>query len=438
MEVQVFGDGTGNIAVLGDRDAALQRRNQKVIEEAPAPGLPSALRGSAPYGGAGPGGVCRLPLGGHVEFVYDPAAPQASFLEVNARLQVEHPVTEMTFGVNLVEQMLWLAGQGPAGVAEFMARRHVPRGHAVEARVYAEDPNKGGQPSPGLVTEARFHAVGPQVRVNAGIKTGLEVSPHYDPMLAKVIAHAGTRDAALDALRGALAQTRVPGVSANLGLLRAVLGRLDVRAAEHCTSTLEGVTDPEPRIEVLVAGALTTVQDSPDSGSATGRSASRRVARWTRSRCARRTSPSATPKGRRRWSAPRPAPRCASPPPRPAASPVPSPAPTSTASRFPAGRRSHPRATLTIGAIPGPGLRTYLAVRGGFDVPTYLGSASTFTLGRFGGHAGRGCEPATCSLPPGVRPPCQPHGKGGETPLSPPSPGEPAQTAGPRAPHLPG
>ena len=421
VEVQVFGDGTGNIAVLGDRDCSLQRRNQKVIEEAPAPGLPSALRGRLHMAARDLAASVGYRSAGTVEFVYDPAAQEASFLEVNARLQVEHPVTEMTFGVDLVEQMLWLAGQGPAGVAEFMARRHVPRGHAVEARVYAEDPNKGGQPSPGLVTEARFHAVGPQVRVDAGIETGLEVSPHYDPMLAKVIAHAGTRDAALDALRGALAQTRVAGVTTNLGLLRAVLGRLDVRAAEHCTSTLEGVTDPEPRIEVLVAGALTTVQDWPGRlgywqvgvpPSGPMDEVSLREANLAVSNPEGAPALECTATGPTlRFSA---ATTCCLAGAISRADLDGQPVPCWAAFTVPAG------ATLTIGAIPGPGLRTYLAVRGGFDVPTYLGSASTFTLGRFGGHAGRALRAGDVLSTPGSTTPLStPRQRRGDPPFTP-------------------
>ena len=150
--MQVFGDGTGQVAVLGDRDCSLQRRNQKVIEEAPAPGLPPSLRRQLHEAARDLAASVAYRSAGTVEFVYDPARQEASFLEVNARLQVEHPVTEEVYGVDLVEQMLRLAGQGADGVAEFMASRHVPRGHAVEARVYAEDPNHGGRPSPGLVT----------------------------------------------------------------------------------------------------------------------------------------------------------------------------------------------------------------------------------------------------------------------------------------------
>ena len=193
--------------------------------------------------------------------MYDRARQEASFLEVNARLQVEHPVTEEVFGVDLVEQMLRLAGQGPDGVARFLASRHVARGHAVEARVYAEDPGRGGAPSPGLVTSVTFPDA--PVRVDAWIEAGLEVSPHYDPMVAKIIARGADRDAALAALAGALAVTRVDGVATNLGLLRAVAARPDVRAVAHSTSTLDGVADPEPRIDVLAPGTLTTVQDWP-------------------------------------------------------------------------------------------------------------------------------------------------------------------------------
>ena len=152
VEVQVFGDGTGQVAVLGDRDCSLQRRNQKVIEEAPAPALPPSLRRRLHEAARDLAASVGYRSAGTVEFVYDPAAQEASFLEVNARLQVEHPVTEEVYRVDLVEQMLRLAGQGPDGVAEFMAARHAPRGHAVEARVYAEDPEPRRPPEPGLVT----------------------------------------------------------------------------------------------------------------------------------------------------------------------------------------------------------------------------------------------------------------------------------------------
>jgi urea carboxylase len=412
VEVQVFGDGAGHVAVLGDRDCSLQRRHQKVVEEAPAPGIPPALRRRLHEAARDLAASVSYRSAGTVEFVYDPLRGEASFLEVNARLQVEHPVTEMVLGVDLVEQMLRLAGQGPGGVAEFLSRPHVPRGHAVEARVYAEDPGQGGQPSTGLVTEAAFpRRAG--IRVDAWIETGLEVSPHYDPLLAKVIATAGSRGAALDLLGAALRETRVAGVATNLGLLRAVTADPVVRSAEHCTSTLDGAGDPEPRIEVIEAGPLTTVQDWP------GRTGYWQVGvppSGPMDEVSLREANLAVgnPEGA-------PALECT------AAGPVlrfsaetviclagavsgadldGAAVPFWEPVTVPAG------ATLAVGPITGPGLRTYLAVRGGLDVPTYLGSAATFTLGRFGGHGGRALRPGDVLRPE----PCGPAAAGGPTP----------------------
>jgi urea carboxylase len=392
VEVQVFGDGTGQVALLGDRDCSLQRRNQKVIEEAPAPGLPPSLRRKLHAAARDLAASVAYRSAGTVEFVYDPARQEASFLEVNARLQVEHPVTEEVYGVDLVEQMLRLAGQGPAGVAEFMASRHVPRGHAVEARVYAEDPNHGGRPSPGLVTAVSWPPA-VDVRVDAWIEAGLEVSPSYDPMLAKVIAAGGDREQAMNGLGAALADTRVDGVVTNLGLLRAALALPDFRSAVHSTSTLDGLTDPEPRIEVLEPGALTTVQDWPG-----------RLGYW---------QVGVPPSGPMDEVSLREANLAAGNPEGAPALECTATGPTlkfshdtvvclggavAAATLDSAGGWAVPwwepftvpaGATLSIGAIGGPGLRCYLAVRGGFDVPSYLGSASTFTLGRFGGHGGR-------------------------------------------------
>ncbi|MCW2756051.1 MAG: putative urea amidolyase, partial [Marmoricola sp.] len=225
VEVQLFGDGAGRVAVIGDRDCSLQRRNQKVIEEAPAPSLPTPVRellhssardllASVDYRGAGT-----------VEFVYDPVREEAAFLEVNTRLQVEHPVTEEVYGVDLVELMLRLARDSVVEDDVF-DRTWLPHGHAVEARVYAEDPGKDSLPSSGLVTRAVFPGYGspgdgcpalPGVRVDGFVETGYDVSPFYDPMLAKVIAHAPTRDAALDRLADALGESRVDGIVTNLG-----------------------------------------------------------------------------------------------------------------------------------------------------------------------------------------------------------------------------
>jgi urea carboxylase len=411
VEVQVFGDGTGNVAVLGDRDCSLQRRNQKVVEEAPAPGLPERVRRQLHESASALAASVRYRSAGTVEFLYDPVRQEASFLEVNARLQVEHPVTEEVFGVDLVEQMLRLAGQGPAGVADFMKGPHLPRGHAVEARVYAEDPNHDGRPSPGLVTSVRWPG---HARVETWVEAGTEVTAHYDPMLAKIITHAAERPGATAALTAALAGTKIDGVATNLGLLRAAIAREDVVAATHSTSTLTGVTDPEPRIEVISPGTLTTIQDWPgrvgywqvgvppsgpmDEVSLRAVNVAVGNPEGAPALEATASGPSLT------FSAPTvvclggavaearlvpavPEPEALGPQAlgREATADG-EPVPWWTPFRVPAG------STLHIGTIPGPGLRTYLAVRGGFDVPRYLGSTSTFTLGRFGGHSGRALQ----------------------------------------------
>ncbi|MER6128750.1 urea carboxylase [Streptomyces sp. NPDC001795] len=393
VEVQVFGDGTGRIAVFGDRDCSLQRRNQKVIEEAPAPALPPHVRAllhdssrrllaSVGYRGAGT-----------VEFVYDPVREEAAFLEVNTRLQVEHPVTEEAYGVDLVELMLALARDGAVEEAVF-EREWTPSGHAVEARVYAEDPGKDSLPSSGLITRAVFPGQGadhmPGVRVDGFAETGLEVSPYYDPMLAKVIAKGPAREAAFDVLGQALAASRIDGIVTNLGLLRELTSRGEVREAVHSTSTLATTADPEPRIDVLVPGAMTTVQDLPgrlgywhvgvppsgpfdtvsfaEANLAVGNPAQVPGLEVTAGGLSLRFSAATVVAV--------------------TGAPVPVTVDGSAAALWepvtvPAG------GTLVLGACQGPGLRTYVAVRGGIDVPEYLGSASTFTLGGFGGHGGR-------------------------------------------------
>jgi urea carboxylase len=397
VEVQLFGDGAGRVAVFGDRDCSLQRRHQKVIEEAPAPALPDDVRAllqdSARTLLAGVG----YRSAGTVEFVYDQVRAEASFLEVNTRLQVEHPVTEEVFGVDLVALMLRLARDGARGLDDSVFGPHEPRGHAVEARVYAEDPARGGQPSSGLVTAAVFPGQGTPplagVRVDGWLETGMEVGGHYDPMLTKVIASGPTRQDALDVLHEGLQACRVDGIVTNLGLLRALTGDAALRSATHSTSTLaEGgiAGDPEPRVEVLLPGLQTTIQDLPG-----------RVGLWSVGvppsgpfdavSFAEANLAVGNPAG-----APGLEVTAAGPTLRFSTATIAAvtgaqcevlldgePVPMWEPVEIAAGSE------LAVGAVAGPGLRVYLAVRGGFDVPRYLDSASTFTLGGFGGHGGR-------------------------------------------------
>jgi acetyl-CoA carboxylase, biotin carboxylase subunit len=229
VEVQLLGDGD-SVIHLGDRDCSVQRRYQKLIEEAPAPGLeaglPERLRGAAvalgrhlSYRGAGT-----------VEFLVDAERGEFYFLEVNARIQVEHPVTEAITGIDIVAEQIAIAEGRPLHLAQDDVSF---AGHAIEVRVNAEDPDRGFLPSPGTVTRAVFPSTtltaGPagspvgQVRVDTHLQAGAAVPPHYDSLLAKVIARGTDRAGALNALRDALGRCRIEGVTTNLDLQRAVL-----------------------------------------------------------------------------------------------------------------------------------------------------------------------------------------------------------------------
>ncbi|MFC3965732.1 urea carboxylase [Nocardia jiangsuensis] len=387
IEVQVFGDGQGRVISLGTRDCSLQRRNQKVIEEAPAPGLPAALTEELLATSRALAGSVGYRSAGTVEFVYDTERGAASFLEMNTRLQVEHPVTEAVTGVDLVAWMLRLAG-GDATVLDAVPDAGPPlRGWAVEARVYAEDPAHDYRPSAGLITEARFPA---DIRVDSWVETGTEVSPHYDPMLSKLITHAPTRAEAFDALETALTSTRIHGVRTNLAQLRAAAAAPVVRDGAHITATMATLAADEPRLDVLRAGTMTTVQDHPG-----------RIGLWevgippsgpmddlsfTLANTAVGNAPGApglecTLQGPRiRFSDP--AVVCVTGAPAPVTVDG-EPAPMWEPVTLAAG------AVLDIGAPADAGLRTYLAIRGGIDAPEYHGSAATFTLGGFGGVTGR-------------------------------------------------
>lgn len=193
VEVQVFGDGAGRVVALGERDCSLQRRNQKVIEETPAPGLPDHVRTGLHKAATDLCASVNYLSAGTVEFIYNPARQAVSFLEVNTRLQVEHPVTEAVFGIDLVEWMV-RAAAGEAVIPDTLPQS---QGAAFEARLYAEAPHADFRPSAGRLTEVQFP---PDVRVDGWIATGTEVTAHYDPMLAKIIVYGPDRASALAAL----------------------------------------------------------------------------------------------------------------------------------------------------------------------------------------------------------------------------------------------
>jgi urea carboxylase len=390
VEVQIFGVGR-EIVVLGERDCSTQRRNQKVVEETPAPGISRAVRERLFEAAMKMGRAVGYLSAGTVEFVLDAATHDFYFLEVNTRLQVEHCVTEAVTGLDLVEWMVLEAsargGEPPVLPGRGATGSPARRGAAIEVRVYAEDPAKNDQPSTGMLTEVAF---GEGVRVDGWVEAGTEITPHYDPLLAKVIAFGEDRAAAIAALDGALAATRLAGVETNLAYLRAILRSPGFRAGEVSTRLLAELQVGSTAIDVVEGGTQTTVQDIPG-----------RVGLWsvgvppsgpmddlafvTANRLVGNSDGTAalemTLAGPRlRFRADTVFALAGA---RMKASLDGEPVPYLEAVRAAMGSE------LRIGAIEGRGCRAVLAVAGGLDVPAYLGSRATFMLGRFGGHGGR-------------------------------------------------
>ena len=253
VEVQVFGDGKGGVVILGERDCSIQRRHQKLIEEAPFTQLgrfreelhsrAQRLAASVNYASAGT-----------VEFLWD--GEQAWFLEMNTRLQVEHPVTELVFGLDIVRAQLELV------LAGSMPTVPEPTGHAIECRIVAEDPAQGYLPAPGRLTRVRWPC-GPGVRVDAGVREGDEVSSHYDALLAKIIVHAPTREAARQRMIRALDETEILGVPTTAERLGDVLRSPGFTSGEFSTGTLETIpARPLDPAWVLAAAALDQAVDT--------------------------------------------------------------------------------------------------------------------------------------------------------------------------------
>ncbi|WP_300576828.1 biotin carboxylase N-terminal domain-containing protein [uncultured Nocardioides sp.] len=255
VEVQVVGDGAGDVLVLGERDCSIQRRHQKVVEEAPAPALPQATREALHEAARAAASAIDYRGAGTVEFLYDEDADRFFFLEMNTRLQVEHPVTELVHGVDLVEMQLAVAeGRGldarSGSAVEEVARQpsrdpgRAPQGHAIEVRLYAEDPAADYQPQSGVLTTFEVPDE-PGVRVDGGFVSGSEVSTFYDAMLAKVMVHAPTREQACRQLAGVLRRTRIHGLVTNRDQLVAILTDPDFVAGRVSTAFLSGWSSSE-------------------------------------------------------------------------------------------------------------------------------------------------------------------------------------------------
>src|SRR3954468_15342400 len=257
VEVQIFGDGKGRVIALGERDCSVQRRNQKVLEETPAPGISSELRRALFDSAVKLGESVSYRSAGTVEFILDADTGKFYFLEVNTRLQVEHGVTELVTGLDLVEWMVRLAANELAPLESFQVR---PSGAAIQARVYAEDPSKGFQPSAGMLTSV---SIPPDARVDTWVQTGDEITPYYDPLLAKVLVHAPTREQAVTKLHDALSRTRLSGLETNRDYLLHVIDQPTYRDGRATTQFLRDLPYAPATIDVLKPGTQTTVQDFP-------------------------------------------------------------------------------------------------------------------------------------------------------------------------------
>lgn len=388
IEVQIFGDGKGHVVSLGERDCSVQRRNQKVIEETPAPRLSSATRLALANTAVQLGKAIDYQSAGTVEYVLDADTGAFYFLEVNTRLQVEHGVTEEVFGVDLVEWMIRLAAGDFILPTQDML---ISQGHAMQLRVYAEDPAKQFQPSSGVLTHVQFAQ---DLRIDTWVERGTTVSPFYDPLLAKLIVKTASREDSIKHFIHALSRCRVDGIETNLGYLADILQHAPFANGQPTTQMLASMPHTPNTVEVIEAGIQTTIQDFPG-----------RLGFW---------NVGIPPSGPMDAYAHRLANHLLGNDPSAATLEM---TLQGTALRFNCsciialtgadfqatvisgdGKRSlgnwsshtvQAGETLRFGSLQGAGARAYVAFAGGIDVPDYLGSKSTFTLGQFGGHGGR-------------------------------------------------
>ncbi|WP_455830790.1 urea carboxylase [Pseudomonas fluorescens] len=386
LEVQIFGDGTGQVIALGVRDCSVQRRHQKVLEETPAPNLPTGMNEALCSAAITLGEAVNYRSAGTVEFIFDSEDGRFYFLEVNTRLQVEHGVTEQVWGVDLVRWMVLLAAGDMPPLSELALS---PSGHAIQARVYAEDPGRNFQPSPGLLTCVEFPAA-EGLRIDTWVQAGCEIPPYFDPLIAKLITWAPTREQARLALHQALSDSRLYGVETNRDYLRQILLTAPFASGRPWTRCLDSLIYTAHTFEVISPGTQTSVQDYPG-----------RLGYW---------AVGVPPSGPMDSRALRLGNRLLGNSEGAAALEITmsgpllrfncttvvavtgadialllneQTVPMNTALLIEAG------SVLSLGTITGAGARSYLCLRGGLQVPDYLGSKSTFTLGLFGGHGGR-------------------------------------------------
>ncbi|MDH5517400.1 MAG: urea carboxylase [Gammaproteobacteria bacterium] len=388
IEVQVFGDGQGKAISIGERDCSTQRRNQKVIEETPAPNLSDAIRKELHQTAVRLVEAVNYRNAGTVEFVYDQKTDQFYFLEVNTRLQVEHGVTEQVFNVDLVEWMVKQASNELVDLDELAAGLKLS-GHAIQARVYAEDPNKDFQPSAGLLSEVNF-PVAEHLRIDHWLVTGIEVSPLFDPMLAKIVVTANDRETAVSQLRQALLETSLYGIETNIDYVAEILDTDIFKKGEIFTRYLNDFVTRPCSIDVISAGTLTTIQDYPARSGYwnVGVPPSGPFDAYSFNLANRLLNNTDTAAGLE-ITLNGPVLRFNNDTQIVLAGAAMDAHLDDVAVSFWQVVDIKAGQTLKIGKTQSAGARAYLCVKEGFNCPDYLGSKSTFTLGQFGGHAGR-------------------------------------------------
>ena len=386
IEVQVLGDGAGRVICAGERDCSLQRRNQKVVEESPAGFVPVKVRADMRRAAAALTASLQYRNVGTVEFIFDIDTEKFYFLEMNTRLQVEHPVTEAVTGLDLVECMMRIAMHNCTTLFPQQINEIPASGAAIEARIYAESPLQGFRPSPGKLLNVEF-PIG--VRIDTWVSSGQELSSSFDPMIAKIIAHGNDRPAALRKLSEALAKTIITGVETNLNYLQQIVAWESFNSGAFTTGSLNTFPYEAQVVEVIDAGSDTAVQDFPGRQglwhigvppSGPMDSYSFRLANKILGNDDHAAGLECSIQG--------PTLLFHSPT---TVAVVGANAPISVdgeekdpgmAISIQAGQK------LSIGTATN-GSRVYLAVRGGFQVPEVLSSRSTFAIGHLGGHNGR-------------------------------------------------
>ena len=403
--MQVIGNGTGDVISLGTRDCSLQRRHQKVIEEAPAPNISSDIERNLCSTAERLMQQAAYLNAGTVEFIYDAHSQEFYFLEVNTRLQVEHGVTESIYQVDLVEWMLRVAYVKSSDLSNLRALK--PQGHAIQARIYAEDPLNGFRPSSDLINDIHWPTEPKASRIDTWITPGCFVSPLYDPLLAKIIVHSDNRKHCIDQLLKCIQQTEIWAVQNNLQYLAHCLDQNFFKDADMHTRCLDTLMFSTHRIDVLQPGTQTTIQDLPG-----------RVGYW---------DIGIPPSGPFDDLSFKLGNQLLGNTPEAAGLEITLNGPTLkfhhgtnfclTGADIEAHLNNQPVESweviaikpgdiLSIGKIKNQGTRAYLLIQYGIQCPKYLGSRSTFTLGEFGGYAGRAlktgdslhCMPPSSSL----------------------------------------